>query len=102
MQSIKNMAEQRLNYYSRQCDSHFNQIKNNSYTQLKTAQIYADQYRDMILLQHPSRVLSQGYAVVRDGNKIVKSVQNLTKNQTIKIELQDGTATAIVQNIESK
>ena len=102
MQSIKNLAEQRLNYYSQQCDSHFNQIKNNSYTQLKTAQIYADQYRDMILLQHPSRVLSQGYAVVRDGNKIVKSVQNLTKNQTIKIELQDGTATAIVQNIESK
>lgn len=105
MQSIKNLAEQRLNYYSQQCDSHFNQIKNNSYTQLKTAQIYADQYRDMILLQHPSRVLSQGYAVVRDGDKgdkIVKSVQNLTKNQTIKIELQDGTATAIVQNIESK
>ena len=105
MQSIKNLAEQRINYYSQQCDSHFNQIKNNSYTQLKTAQIYADQYRDMILLQHPSRVLSQGYAVVRDGDKgdkIVKSVQNLTKNQTIKIELQDGTATAIVQNIESK
>lgn len=105
MQSIKNLAEQRLNYYSQQCDSHFNQIKNNSYTQLKTAQIYADQYRDMILLQHPSRVLSQGYAVVRDGDKgdkIVKSVQDLTKNQTIKIELQDGTATAIVQNIESK
>ena len=105
MQSIKNLAEQRINYYSQQCDSHFNQIKNNSYAQLKTAQIYADQYRDMILLQHPSRVLSQGYAVVRDGDKgdkIVKSVQNLTKNQTIKIELQDGTATAIVQNIESK
>lgn len=102
MQSIKNLAEQRLNYYSQQCDSHFNQIKNNSYAQLTTAQIYADQYRDMILLQHPSRVLSQGYAVVRDGDTIVKSVLDLTRNQTIKIELQDGTATAMVQSIKSK
>lgn len=101
MQTVKDVAQNRLNFYRQQCDMTLEQIKNLSYQQVKTAQIYAEQYRDMILLQHPSRVLAQGYAIVRgstdknnptgNGNgKIFTQVQDLRKDQVLTLEMQDG------------
>lgn len=100
MQTIKNVAQSHLYFYQQQCDSHLGQIKTLSYQQIKTAQIFAEQYRDMIFLQNPSRVLSQGYAIVRDtNNHIIKNVTQLSKNQTIKIEWQHGQVEANVMGI---
>lgn len=107
MQTVKTVTQNRLNFYQSECNRTFEQIKTLSYSQVKTAQIYAEQYRDMILLQHPSRVLSQGYAIVRNysptGNgKIFTSVNDFIESQALTIEMQDGNVEVKVMEILPK
>lgn len=107
MQTVKNVAQSRLHFYQQDCDKTFEQIKNLSYSQVKTAQLYAEQYRDMILLQHPSRVLAQGYAIVRSYSpegkgKIFTSVHDFSEKQALTLEMQDGNVEVKVMEIVPK
>lgn len=107
MQTVKNVAQSRLHFYQQDCDKTFEQIKNLSYSQVKTAQLYAEQYRDMILLQHPSRVLAQGYAIVRSYSpegkgKIFTNVHDFSEKQVLTLEMQDGNVEVKVMEIVPK
>ncbi|MFC0819595.1 exodeoxyribonuclease VII large subunit [Moraxella marmotae] len=59
--------------------------------------------QSMILVQHPKRTLSQGYAIIYNGDDNDKHAIGLAKNlysqQHIQIKLQDGTAAAIIQAV---
>lgn len=97
---IESLAKQRLLQAKHHIDNRLNLIKQHSVYQLQSAKQQTEQWRAMILLQHPSRVLSQGYAIVRDDdNRIVKSVNELNKNQAIQIELKDGKIVATIGKI---
>lgn len=97
---IESLAKQRLLQAKHHIDNRLNGIKQHSFYQLQSAKQQTEQWRAMILLQHPSRVLSQGYAIVRDDdNRIVKSVNELNKNQAIQIELKDGKIVATIDKI---
>lgn len=97
---IESLAKQQLLQAKHHIDSRLNGIKQHSFYQLQSAKQQTEQWRAMILLQHPSRVLSQGYAIVRDDdNRIVKSVNELNKNQAIQIELKDGKIVATIDKI---
>ncbi len=66
-------------------------IKQQSFYQLNLAKQQTDQLRTVILLQHPNRVLSQGYAIVRDAQaNLVTSVKDIEPNQPLTIEFKDG------------
>lgn len=97
---IESLAKQQLLQAKHHIDNRLNLIKQHSVYQLQSAKQQTEQWRAMILLQHPSRVLSQGYAIVRDdANQIVKQVNEVSQNQMLYIELQDGKIEANVIKI---
>ena len=57
--------------------------------------------RDIILLQHPARVLKQGYTLLYDksGKQLLSSSHQLYAKQTIQITLNDGQATAQILSV---
>jgi exodeoxyribonuclease VII large subunit len=58
--------------------------------------------RDMILLQHPARVLQQGYVMLKDAQSetLVTSVAQLQPTQTITLLLKDGQANASITGVQ--
>ncbi|MFA7148354.1 MAG: exodeoxyribonuclease VII large subunit, partial [Syntrophomonadaceae bacterium] len=48
----------------------------------------------------PLKVLSRGYAVVRQGDKIVRQVEEVTPGSSLQIDLSDGIVEATVVNRE--
>ena len=48
----------------------------------------------------PLKVLSRGYSVVRDGEQLVKSVQDVSVGSNLRISLADGTVEAEVTGIQ--
>ncbi len=52
-----------------------------------------------LLLLNPVDILNRGWAKVYNNNKNVESVDNVTINDTLKIELKDG---QILTNVVSK
>ncbi len=57
--------------------------------------------QSLILIQHPSRMLQKGYAIVNSthSHKIIQSAKTLQKNQSVKITFKDGSANAIIQDV---
>ena len=56
----------------------------------------------MILIQHPARLLQQGYAIVKDNQtqNIISKADQVNKSQTITIDMQDGRIMATVNNVQ--
>lgn len=116
--------KQTARYHSRQaqqdCDAFISQIETGAKQQLTQAQQQTDQYkntieqqakltlvqsrercqylRELILLQHPKRVLNQGYVMLKDrqSESLITSIKQLAPEQSITLQLKDGEARAIV------
>ena len=52
---------------------------------------------DKLILLNPLNVLAKGYAVVFNDDKVVKSVNDVNKNDELKIKVSDGDILAIVK-----
>lgn len=47
----------------------------------------------------PLKVLSRGYSITKQGNKVIKSTDQVTKGNTIKTQLGDGELTSVITEI---
>ncbi|MDN5565189.1 MAG: exodeoxyribonuclease VII large subunit [Psychrobacter sp.] len=78
-------------------------IMHSAEQQLTTAQRENAHLRDIVLLHRPQRVLNQGYAMLSNasGQQTLTSSTRLYPEQTIKIMLKDGQATAQILDVKS-
>ncbi|MDO5768649.1 MAG: exodeoxyribonuclease VII large subunit [Psychrobacter sp.] len=122
--TIERTAQYRLRQAKQSCDYAIAQIKQSSIDQTKLAQnISVNHYRmiqqhakrsvaqsrercehlrDVILLQHPSHLLNQGYVMLSDSadRRILTSASQLQPLQSVRLKLKDGEATAQIEQIE--
>lgn len=104
---IEQLAQRQLANARQEIAHEYTRIKTLSYQQIDKAKNQTATWRDIILLQHPARVLSQGYAIVRKDDfddpsqTIVRSIAQVQAGDSIQIELQDGQLTAMINNISS-
>ncbi len=104
---IKAAAQQQLATASIKAASQKQAIMHSAEQQLVQAQRESEHLRDIVLLHRPTRVLKQGYSMLMDhqGKQLLTSSTQLYAEQTIKIILKDGQATAQilqVNNVEIK
>lgn len=76
-------------------------IQQSAQQQITQAERQSTHLRDIILLQHPARVLQQGYTLLYDASKtqLFTSSTQLYAKQVITITLKDGHATAQILNV---
>ena len=121
-QNIQLLSQQQISAYQSQNDQLMKMIQTLSKNQTYDANKQLRQIKDQIqlfaeqqlkfadyqiealmretLLQNPRHVLSKGYAVVRQNQHAIRSVQQLTTEPShIEIELQDGTVHANIHVI---
>ena len=118
---IQSAAQRQLSAAKLAMDNQFVQIRQLAYQQITTARQSTDRLREMTLLQHPSTVLTRGYAIIRTSqpaskdlvskglasndlasNTVMTSIAQAEPNSTITIELQDGYLQATVNAKQSK
>ncbi|WP_201526703.1 exodeoxyribonuclease VII large subunit [Psychrobacter frigidicola] len=123
-QSIQQSAHRQVKQAARLTADWQKQVQTAAYQQLTTAlndsanyqQVimhYAQQHviqaqresvhlRDIVLMHRPERVLEQGYTMLTDktGKQILTSSAQLYSEQTVKIILKDGQATARISQVE--
>ena len=123
-QSIQQSAQRQVNQTARLSIEQQNQIQTAAYQQLTYARTHNSDYRkiilqtaqqqtvqaqrnstylrDIILLYQPARVLAQGYVLLTNDteNQTLTSSAQLYPEQTIKIALKDGKATARILDVE--
>lgn len=63
-------------------------------TLLRQEQQHIDNLAQTVQLLSPDAVLARGYSLVVQGNKVVKTIDNLSPNSDIEIHLADGKAQA--------
>ena len=124
-QSIQQSAQRQVKQAARLTDEWHNQIKSLSLQQLDNAKSDSANYqktimhsakqqilqaqretehlRDIVMLHRPTRVLNQGYTMLSDakGKQLLTSSAQLYAEQTIKIILKDGQATAQILEVKS-
>lgn len=97
---IQSVSQRQLSAAKLAMDNQFLQIRQLAYQQIKQARQQTNQLREMTLLQHPSTVLTRGYAIVRKSdlslNSAVTSIAQVKPHSSITIELQDGFLQATV------
>ncbi|WP_230660300.1 exodeoxyribonuclease VII large subunit [Psychrobacter sp. I-STPA10] len=61
-------------------------------------------YQQRILIQHPARLLQQGYAIIKDTQtqNIISNAKQLNTAQSITINMQDGQVMATVDCVQLK
>lgn len=119
LQTIKLLSQHQITAYQGQNDQLMNTIKTHTQNQINTAnrnldlvksttQYFAQQQLKLAstqveslmretLLQNPRNVLAKGYAIVRNQNKAIRSVQQV--GSTVSIEMQDGYIHASVSEV---
>ena len=114
LSKIQTAANRQLATAKLLIDNEFLLIRQRTYQQITQARQHTQQLREMTLLQHPSTVLSRGYAIVRqDANtepsqahpiasSVVTSITQIDSHATVTIELQDGYVQASVTAIQAK
>ncbi len=100
---IKEAAQQQLTTANIEATSQKKMIMHSAGQQLVQAQRESEHLRDIVLLHRPTRVLKQGYSMLMDhrGKQILTSSAQLYAEQTIKIVLKDGQATAQILEVSS-
>lgn len=112
MDSIKQQSKQTLHFVQKESLQLLDNVKQSSYQQLLQAKKSTDHLRQLILLQHPNKVLEQGYAIVKNADKtqddtgtdntesqIITSSYQLHTKQNIKVQLKDGFALANIYQV---
>ena len=94
---VKQHAFYDLKSTSNQADQQLLQVKQSAYWQLATAKKQTQHQQQMILTQHPKRVLEQGYVLIKDHHgKAISTVKSLNLGQQIQLEFKDGQANATI------
>ncbi len=62
---------------------------------------FIDNTQKQVDLMHPRKVLQRGYSIIFNQTKTIKSVQDLSVNQSIKIMLHDGEVQANITQIQN-
>lgn len=65
--------------------------------QIETEKHNLKNIRQLLSALHPEQLLKRGYAIVRNGNTVVKSVKNIKKDTELSVQLQDGTLLTLVK-----
>lgn len=55
---------------------------------------------DLLEALNPEAALRRGYAVLRSGTKVIKSIKNLKPGDEVSIQMQDGHATGIINKVQ--
>ncbi len=99
---IQSLSYQQLANASIDSDNYKIAIMKSAQQQTIRAQRDSEHLRDIVLLHRPSQVLKQGYTMLTNekGSQIITSSAQLSPDQTIKIVLKDGKATAQIIGIE--
>lgn len=121
--TIKQTAKYHARQAEQDCDQFIHQIHSGSTGQISQARHHTlthrntiEQYakltlvhsrerseylRDMILLQHPKRILNQGYVMLKDSqsNAVITSISQLSIDQQVNLVLKDGEASANMVSI---
>lgn len=97
---IKTMASQQVVQARGQTQSHKDLIKQQAKLGISQSRRHCEHLRDLILLQHPARVLNQGYVMLKDteSGSILTSVTQLQPEQAVEFVLKDGQAQATIQS----
>lgn len=93
---IQSAAYQHLQSAKSRSKDYQHTIMHSAQQQVTKAKRDSEHLRDIILLHKPTRVLKQGYTMLRDesGKTLLTSSAQLYPEQTINIMLKDGQATA--------
>ncbi|WP_227429603.1 exodeoxyribonuclease VII large subunit [Psychrobacter sp. I-STPA6b] len=71
-----------------------------SYRLISNTKTQLSHYQQLILVQHPNRVLKQGYALIKDAKtqQTIPHSHQLYPQQNIQIQMQDGQVTATIHS----
>ena len=93
----RKIADERYSIKSKQIKVHPGLIRE----RLKSKRAQLKLGRTIIDSRDPAKNLKRGYALIFDSNsKLVTSIEDLTKNQNVKINLADGVAAAKIGDTE--
>lgn len=67
---------------------------------MESAQKQLELQARLLAAVNPSTVLARGYAIVRSNGRAVTSVQKLASGQLLELQLQDGTASVTVKEVQ--
>ena len=100
---IQSAAYQQLASARNDCNSYKTVILKSTRQQVVQAQRDSVHLRDIVLLHRPTRILEQGYTMLTNatGKQILTSSAQLYPEQSVRIILKDGTATANIETIKS-
>jgi exodeoxyribonuclease VII large subunit len=102
MTQIRAAATAQVTTASQHTLSYKTAIEQQAQSSIKQSRQNCEHLRDMILLQHPARVLQQGYVMVKDtqSDTLVTSVAQLQPTQIITLLLKDGQANASITGVQ--
>lgn len=102
MTQIKAAATAQVTTASQHTLSYKTAIEQQAQSSIKQSRQNCEHLRDMILLQHPARVLQQGYVMVKEtqSDTLVTSVAQLQPTQIITLLLKDGQANASITGVQ--
>ena len=103
-QQLQKNAQQDVHNAVQLTKNSFAQIKYNSQQLLNNSKKELAHLQQMILIQHPARLLQQGYAIIKDTQtqNIISKAEQLKTAQHINIAMQDGQVTATVDCVQLK
>lgn len=79
-----------------------NILINNFYSQLKEAKNKLIYLEKQIYFNNPERQLKMGYSLIRKNNKIIKTIKDLEKEDSIDLEVFDGIINAKIYDKKRK
>ncbi|MBJ8452974.1 exodeoxyribonuclease VII large subunit [Acinetobacter bereziniae] len=100
MKVIKTLAHGQINDANKNLDLMKSTIQYLAQQQLKLASTQIDGLLRETLLQNPKNVMAKGYGIVRSNGQAIRSIQQIS-NDSIQIELQDGSIDAKVIKVHS-
>ncbi|MCQ2554474.1 MAG: exodeoxyribonuclease VII large subunit [Clostridia bacterium] len=93
----------RLRFSEQKIDNLMESIKSDFRYRIERYSQTIEKYRIALEDNNPLKVLSKGYAVVRDeNNSIIKSVDDLRDGRTVKITLKDGTVLLTAKDVRGE
>ncbi|MFW1799215.1 exodeoxyribonuclease VII large subunit [Acinetobacter nematophilus] len=100
MKVIKTLSHGQINEVNKRLDLMKDTIQYLAQQQLKLASTQIDGLLRETLLQNPKNIMAKGYGIVRSNNRAIRSIQHIS-NESIQVELQDGTIDAKVIQVQS-
>lgn len=101
-QQIAQNSQQQIRVAQQNSQQYYDAVYASTQQTLSDTAIKLAHYQQLILIQHPARLLGQGYAIVKDASTqaIITKGAQLNDSQHIEIDMQDAKVTARVENIK--